>query len=576
MSCRTRRLSPLELAAVSFGLAVLSAPHAFAISSPSPEIATLDITLATTHAPGGITDGMAVRYSYTPASGSQAPLTLALDTLEPGLERSTDVVDDLVVSDDRGAVLLGDRVRREHGARSYETWTTARPTSGTVRVSYRMHVARNKVTKRGPVVDLQAAGGGVSGGYVGFLVLPDIAGAPFDTQVRWNLAPGETAVSSYGEGDYKGIFTADRLTGALFLAGPVKTSRTPGQAKDAGLEVYGLGVPHEQLKSAGGWAASAYAAEVKAFNLSGRRQYRFMIRSYDGGANPSGRAAEQSFLLYLPPGADPGTNILHYTIAHEMVHSLARYLEKEEADGDWYTEGLANYLAITVPDAAGLYTPSQYLELVRHESAGYYTNARRSLPNSKLAAVAWSGRNAWQLPYNRGTMYFADLDAKLRKHGAKVSVLALANEMSQRINAGEPADRHMWLDVLSKRVGQWAISDWNDMMSGRIIFPAAGAFGACMQSRRENVRIFDLGFSSPIRLNAGSIIGGLVRGSPAERAGLRNGDVLVTGTDIGPAATSLDEPVVLHVRRSGKPMTIAFDPRGGSQPGLVWTSSCLQ
>jgi S1-C subfamily serine protease len=96
-----------------------------------------------------------------------------------------------------------------------------------------------------------------------------------------------------------------------------------------------------------------------------------------------------------------------------------------------------------------------------------------------------------------------------------------------------------------------------------------------MQSRRENVRIFDLGFSSPIRLNAGSVIGGLVRGSPAERAGLRNGDVLVTGTDIGPAATSLDGPVVLHVRRSGKPMTIAFDPRGGSQPGLAWTSSCL-
>jgi predicted metalloprotease with PDZ domain len=173
-------------------------------------------------------------------------------------------------------------------------------------------------------------------------------------------------------------------------------------------------------------------------------------------------------------------------------------------------------------------------------------------------------------------MYFADLDAKLRTRGAKVTVLDLVNEVSKRINAGEPADRHTWLEVLSERAGRWAVSDWNDMMSGKVIFPAKGAFGACMQSRKEDVRIFDLGFASPVRLVAGSTIGGLVQGSPAERAGLRNGDVLVTGTDINPVDESLDALVVLHVRRNGEPMTVAFDPRSGSQSGLVWTSSCLR
>jgi len=575
MPYRVRPSSLIRLATAFLGLFLLPATIAFANSSSPPRMATLDLTLTPTHAPSGMAEGLAVTYVFTPAPGFEAPLTLELDTLEPGLERSTDVVTNLVVSDERGPLALGDSIRRDNDAGSYQTWTTVRPPSGTVKVSYRMHVARNIVTKRGPQFDLQAAGGGVSGGYIGFLILPDILGGSFDTHVRWNLAPGEIAVSSYGEGDYKGTFTAVKLTGTLFLAGPVMTYRAPGQPKDAGLEVYALGVAQEQLKSAGDWTARAYAAEVKAFNLRGDRPYRFMIRSYDGGANASGRAAEQSFLLYVPPGSDPGTNALHYTVAHEMVHSLARYLEKENIDGDWYTEGTANYLAITVPDAAGLYTPSQYMELVKAESAGYYTNAKRSVPNSKLAATVWSGRNAWQLPYSRGTMYFADLDAKLRMHGAKVTVLALVNEMNERINSGGPSDRHTWLDVLSKRAGQWAISDWNDMMSGNIIFPAKGAFGACMQSRRADVRIFDLGFSSPVRLITGSTIGGLVQGSPAERAGLRNGDVLVTGTDINPAADSLDKPVVLDVRRNGKPMTIAFDPRGGSQPGLEWTSSCL-
>lgn len=556
------------------GFGVFPAIYSIAASHAAEPDATLDVTLAMTRQPDGMASGVAVSYTYTAPTTSTAPLTFVLDTLEPGLERSTDRVTSLTLTDDRGVLPIGTAVRRPNGPRTFETWTTARPASGIVHVSYRMHVALGAVAKRGPQVDLQAAGGGVSGGYVGIFVLPDIK-AKFRTRVHWQLPPGTMAVTSYGEGDYTGTFTADELTGTLFLAGPVKAYRPAGQAKDTGLEVYGLGVAQEQLQGAGNWAAAAYAAEVKAFRLDGNRPYRFMIRSFEGGTNASGRAAEHSFMLYVPPGTNPDTTQLHYVVAHEMVHSLARYLEKEDVEGDWYTEGLANYIALTVPDAAGLYTPGEYLKLVRNESAGYYTNAKRSLPNGALAAMVWSGRNAWKIPYNRGTMYLADLDAKLEAHGFEVRVLDLANEMSARINAGAPSDRHTWLDVLSKRVGSWAITDWNDMMDGKIIFPAPGAFGPCMHSRKEDVRIFDLGFSSPVRLSAGATIGGLVKGSEAERAGLRNGDILDAGVDINPAAASLDEPVVLHVRRSGMPVTISFDPRGGSQPGLAWSSSCV-
>ena len=173
-------------------------------------------------------------------------------------------------------------------------------------------------------------------------------------------------------------------------------------------------------------------------------------------------------------------------------------------------------------------------------------------------------------------MYLADLDAKLKARGSNVTVLDLANEMSARIDAGAPSDRHTWLDVLAKRVGSWAVQDWNRMMQGEIIFPAAGAFGSCLHSTKVDVRIFDLGFSSPVRLLAGATIGGVVAGSDAERAGLRNGDVLVNGVDINPAAQSLDKRVVLKVRRGSELLTISFEPRSGSQPGLAWTSSCVR
>ncbi|HEY4091373.1 MAG TPA: hypothetical protein VGN46_07640 [Luteibacter sp.] len=559
------------------GMACLAALPTTGVCAPpaaASPTATLDITLGMMQATHGAGTGVTVSYTYQPAQPVTTPVTLLLDTLEPGLERSTDRIADLRVTDDRGELPVAAPVTRKDGPRTFESWTTTRPASGAVHVSYRMPVARGAVAKRGPQVDLQAAGSGVSGGYIGIFVLPDTK-ANFTSHVHWKLPPGDMAVTSYGVGDYSGTFSADQLTGTLFLAGPVKTYRPLGQAKDAGLEVYGLGVAESQLEAAGGWAAAAYAAELKAFKLKGR-PYRFMIRSFAGGSNPSGRAAEHSFMLYVPPGANPGTNDLHYVVAHEMVHSLARYLEKEDVGGDWYTEGLANYVALTVPDAAGLYTPAEYLELVRKESAGYYTNAKRALPNSALPAVVWSGRNAWLLPYNRGTLYLADLDAKLKKHGLGVRVLDLANEMSARINAGEPSDQHTWLDMLSQRAGPWAIKDWNDMMDGKIIFPTAGAFGSCLHASKDDVRIFDLGFTSPVRLQAGATISGVAKGSAAEKAGLRDGDVLVESVDTNPAAQSLDAPIVLHVQRADKSLTVTYAPQGGSQPGLAWNSSCVR
>jgi hypothetical protein len=548
--------------------------HAAAMDAPT-HAPQLQLTLAPTHAADGHADGVAVSYTYTPVAAGTTPLTLQLDTLEPGLERNTDQVTDLTVADDNGPLPLGDSSRSEKGPRTFITWTATRPATGTLHVAYRMPVARGKATKRGPQFDLQAAGGGVSGGFVSFLVLPDSADGRIDAHVHWQLTPGDTAVSSYGEGDYAGTFTPNQLNDTLFLAGPVTVYRKPGQSKDDGLAIYGLGVAREKLEGAGGWAAAAYAAEVKAFKLEGHRPYRFMVRSFTGGTMASGRAAEHSFMLYVPPGGDPGTDQLHYVVAHEMVHSLARYLEKEDVDGDWYTEGLANYLGITIPGAAGLYTPERYAALVSAESAAYYTNARRGLVNSEMAKAAWIGRNAWLLPYNRGAMYFADLDAKLKARGSDVTVLDLANEMSARIDGGAPSDRTTWLEVLRKHTGPWAIDDWNAMMAGKTIFPAAGAFGSCMHAQKADVRIFDLGFATPVRLSAGATIGGVVPGGRAAQAGLRDGDVLESGVDINPVVGSIDEPIALHVRRDGKPLTIRYDPSGGMWPGLTWTSSCL-
>src|SRR4051812_145743 len=156
----TSRLTSLLPSAMLAALTVLPAASAFAMAPGKEPLAQLDATIATTQHADGKAEGVAVSYTYKPAAATAAPLTLELDTLEPALERSTDTVTDLAVSDERGAVPVGAAIRRKDGASTYQAWTTMRPVSGAVHVTYRMAVAPGKVAKRGPQFDLQAAGGG--------------------------------------------------------------------------------------------------------------------------------------------------------------------------------------------------------------------------------------------------------------------------------------------------------------------------------------------------------------------------------------------------------------------------------
>jgi predicted metalloprotease with PDZ domain len=563
----------LLLAVFLCGLArPTAAAESTAVSPTAPKI-RLDLT--PTYASDGAADGIAVEYTVhgLPRRGA---LELAMDSLAPSLERGTDVVTDLKVSDCRGELPVGGPAARAKGAGAYEVWTSSRPPCGDVTVAYRVPAARAKARKRGAHVDLQKAGGGISGAYIGFLLLPVPGETRYDAQVHWHMQDGQQAVTSYGVNDYAGAFSASSLGDTLFLAGKVQESPPGDGAGKGGIRVYALGISPGQLRTLGQWTGKAYAAEKRAFKDGSDLPYRFLIRSFDGGGPHSGRAAKNSFLLYLPSGADPASGDLRSLVAHEMVHSLTRWLTADATrdDDDWYGEGAADYFALVIPHAAGLYSDAEYLDLVRRESAGYYTNALRSIPNSEIPAKMWSGRNAWMLPYNRGALYFADLDAKLQARRPGVSVLDLVNEVSAKVDRGEPTSDGTWTDILRRRAGAWAVDDWRKMMAGSIVFPAPGAFGPCVASHRVQTKIFDLGFPATVRLARGARISGVAPGSPAQRAGLRDGDVLASDADIAHAIARPGASVTLKVERAGTPVDITYEPYWHPAPGVAWTWTC--
>ncbi len=381
------------------------------------------------------------------------------------------------------------------------------------------------------------------------------------------MTTGEQAVSTFAYGNSSVLTTINELENTLFLAG--RLQMYPAKPPATGFSMYALGLAPGTLQHAAGWYERAYGAMRKAFPTEAPAAFRVLIRSYDGGPLDSGRANNGSLLLYLPPTIDPGSPSEHSLVAHEIVHVFTKPLDGDpRGTGDWYTEGIADYLKNTVPFAAGLYTRKEYLNLVNSEAALYYTNPDRALSLAEAANVKWRGNVTWTIPYARGAMYFANLDAELRARGK--SVIAMANEMNRRIEKGEPDDDKTWLDLLASELGEQGPREWEGMCDGQLLQPVQGAFGNSLESEQIDTGFFSLGYS-PAYHTAGSVIEHVDPGTNAESSGLLAGDSLLDTIDINPAAHSFNTPIRFRIKRADRAFYVVFDPHTKKQvPAWRW------
>ena len=538
-------------------------------AAPGP---VLTLRLRPTYAQPGRANGLAVSYSLVPAVGSpQArPLDLQFDMLVPFLVRNTDRVTGLVVTDARGPVALAAPTVRETKGETKQHWQARRPVVGTVHVVYRVPVASAVAPKRGPHLDLQAAGGGVAGAGQGFLLLPALPDS-LTLHLSWQLPAGAAGTSSYGAGSRTVRTSPGQLNATQFLAGPLY--QYPARPTGQGFSAAGLGKTAAEMQGPMVAAERVYELERRAFNGSATQAFNFFFRSYAGSPFSSGVASPGTFMLYLPPSVSLTELHERATIAHEIVHAWGLSLEAAPLVDDWYTEGIADYFALTLPYAAGLYSPSEYVELINADASWYYTNARRLTPDRDVPRTMWAGRNAWTLSYSRGMLYFANLDAQLRQAGSPHTVLSLANELLTKQRAGQAPTALDWVALLRQHAGEAAVADWQAMVAGQLLRPVPGAFGPGVASQPVQTGFFDLGFAEPVTLQAGRRIKGLVAGSPAALAGLREGDELTETVNLIPVYSSFTQPITLRVRRGAVVVPITYQPRTGQAEAWEWVAA---
>ncbi len=476
---------------------------------------------------------------------------------------------DVRARDDAGELQLDVTVDSEPSGYPLDmrSFISKRASRGDIHLRYIADVADAMAPRSpGPSYDLRSANGGFGGAPFTFLLMPATEEKDVDFSWSWDLSalpPGSRGVTVHGEGNQRWQESPGNIETLFFLAGNVQ-----GFAPEHGLlKAYWIGNPPFDVPAAAAWSVESFDALKTFFRQPDIPSYTLLMRPYprprDGGGATTG-----GFMLEYGEGwlSDTSRRIM---FTHEMVHHFLGQLEGDSGANAWFAEGLAEFYKIRIPLRQGLIDLPSAAREIAFMTDAYYTSPFVGMSFAEIGKRRWSDRSIQNVPYNRGFMYFVNLDASIRRHShGRRSLDDLVLTMLESRRSGQGYDEPKWRQLLRDELGRYGEVDFNRMLSGELIEPPESAFGPCFTRRRVKRPRPVLGFSEDSLLMKPHVIKGLLADSNASRAGLAEGDAVVSFDGVTPriahsaANVLLDKEVHLIVDRGGNRKEVSFSSEG--------------
>lgn len=248
-------------------------------------------------------------------------------------------------------------------------------------------------------------------------------------------------------------------------------------------------------------------------------------------------------------------------LAHEIFHAwnpvrLGRPIGPE---GYWLSEGFTDFYARRLMRRAGLLTPAQFADAWNEMFRAYGVSPAKTLAGAEAAKAFWSDPDAEKIPYQRGAMLAALWDWRLRQAGGSLDAVIRAQAEAFR---QQPDARLTDLFVATMRkagvdVGA-DVARYIDR--GEAIPLPKDVFAPCGILETVTVPSFDLGFAPTPGADGLLTVAGLKPGGAADRAGLRDGMVIVR--KISGVSGDSTRPYDLVVRAEGGERRVSFLPQG--------------
>lgn len=481
-------------------------------------------------------------------------------------------IERLAASDDAGAIPTTTADEKQDDSNVYRFWHAGRPVNGTVTIRYRVPIDAALPPFALPQYELRTEGATFSGSATSFVALP-ADGKDRRVRVSWDLSSmpqGAIGVSSFGIGNVetKAAYSSDRLGSVYYMGGRPGVFRSP----TGGFFGAWQGKPSFSAPELMQWAAKLHSFYGRFFDI---KPASFGVFGRTNPLNPgSGIGLTDSFAFTFNHSSTMAD--LRSLLAHEMLHSWVRSFDEsmDAPNGlaaSWFGEGLAVHYQRLLPYRAGLITAEEFLDDLNSTAGRYYTNAKINVPNAAIPAGFWRDTRVRVLPYDRGSLYFAKVDADIRKASkGQRSLDDIVRSMLATRQKGQRMDLALWIRLLRAELGEAGARDFEDMLAGKVVLPPSDAFGACFVRTTRPLRRFDLGFDPATLTQKPKIVRGLVPGSNAAQAGLRDGDEILNSFPQDGLQADQSAYLDLQVRRGDEKLTIRYQPRGETVQAYQW------
>lgn len=478
----------------------------------------------------------------------------------------------LRIADDRGEIAATIADVSDDASNRTRFWQAPRTIDGAVTVRYRVPIDATAPPIARPQYEMRTTQGSFSASANAFLLLP-ADGLSRKARVHWDFSAfgsDGVGISSFGVGEATSAdaLPSERLASVYYMGG------RPGVYRAGDGAFFGAwqGSTPFAMESLLSWAAELHGYYGTFF---GYTPPSFGVFGRTNERNPgSGIGLTDSFAFTFNDMSKPED--LRSLLAHEMLHSWVRSLDEsmDEAGGldrAWFGEGLAVYYQRALPYRAGRISAKDFLADLNETAGRYYTNSKIGVPNAAIAEGFWRDTRVRVLPYDRGSLYFATVDADIRaRSGGKRSLDDIVRTMLDTRRAGKPMNEALWRSLLEAALGKPGIAAFEAMLAGATITPPSNAFGPEFRRTTRMLRRFDLGFDPESLLAKSRVVRGLKPGSNAALAGLREGDEILNTFSQDGLQGDQDAYLTLDIKRGGETLHLRYQPRGESVAAYQW------
>lgn len=402
-----------------------------------------------------------------------------------------------------------------------------------------------------------------------FLLVPNSGpGVPeeFEVIMRWKLPAGFKAVCSWGVGRHIGArIKATDLRHSVYLVGRLKTTtRNEDGRKVTVAMVDRFGFTLDDF--------------VEMTTTIIKRQCEFMLEDdfpdfvvtaipvgeplKPGDSRIAGSGLYNSFALFVAPESKIDDAVQHL-FAHELFHYWnGRLLPPTQPERRvyWFVEGFTDYYALRILYESGYWDARKYAKWINRHIREYYLNPAINASNEDIDKGYWNKRNTvGEVAYQRGLLLGLRWHKLARKKGVVEGVDRLFRSLVNRGRHGSfRVSNHAVRRAGKELLGSWFAAEFDRyVMRAETIDVPPDVLAPELVGKLTEVYKYELGFDQAKSLKDRKVRG-LVGGSAAEKAGLREGDRLVGWSIPGDSETV----VKLSVQRAEHTSAISYYPRG--------------